>query len=454
MKISPSRFVQEMLWPLGAVALVSGVAGLTGLGANVIAQAQTRAVVPGQDNQERPIFQTGITLVTTDVIVRNKNGVFVPDLGAEDFLISEDGVPQEIASLVLVHGGRVYNQLAPPAPVQEGIILPSARRVDDTAGRIIILFVDDLHLTSTLTPKIRDVFRRITDTLIHEGDLFAILSTGPSSLAVELTYDRSYLRDAEMRIMGDGFSPNEMMQLQQGYRGVSELSFRAHVAMKTARAMIKNLEQVRDRRKVFIYLSSGYELNPFSMSRSYGGGAGIPEGPYGDDAWYGRLRDGYPNMPYAGTDPFLFDSSIYEPQQQFAQADMVQWIVELTRAANRANTTFYTVDPRGLVAAADIDQNIIGQMREWDDYVWRTQSTLRMLAELTGGTAIVNRNDFENAMREVDAETSDYYVLGYYTSNPDPTRHTRRLEVEVDREDVDVRHRTSYTFARETLAQR
>ena len=59
----------------------------------------------------------------------------------------EDGVKQQIASLVLIHGGRVYNvQSPPPAPVQEGIILPRNRPTNDTAGRVFLLFIDDLHL--------------------------------------------------------------------------------------------------------------------------------------------------------------------------------------------------------------------------------------------------------------------------------------------------------------------
>ena len=60
----------------------------------------------------------------------------------------------------------------------------------------------------------------------------------------------------------------------------------------------------------------------------------------------------------------------------------------------------------------------------------------------------MNRNDFDDAFREIDAETSDYYVVGFYSSNPDPTFRTRRLRVEVNRGDVDVQHRTHYTYAR------
>ena len=40
---------------------------------------------------------------------------------------------------------------------------------------------------------------------------------------------------------------------------------------------------------------------------------------------------------------------------------------------------------------------------------------------------------FAGELKRVDAETSDYYVLGFYSSNPDPTKRTRALEVKVDR---------------------
>ena len=38
---------------------------------------------------------------------------------------------------------------------------------------------------------------------------------------------------------------------------------------------------------------------------------------------------------------------------------------------------------------------------------------------------MVNTNDFAGELKRIDAETSDYYVLGFYSSNPDPTKRTR-----------------------------
>lgn len=70
-----------------------------------------------------------------------------------------------------------------------------------------------------------------------------------------------------------------------------------------------------------------------------------------------------------------------------------------------------------------------------------------MLAEQTGGFAVVNMNDFDKGLKRIDNETSDYYVLGYYSSNPDPLKRTRKLDVKVpSRDGLDLTYRTSYSL--------
>ena len=59
----------------------------------------------------------------------------------------------------------------------------------------------------------------------------------------------------------------------------------------------------------------------------------------------------------------------------------------------------------------------------------------------------MNRNDFADAFRELDAETSDYCILGLALDDADSTVRTRRLRVEVrGRNDVRVQHRSDYTY--------
>jgi VWFA-related protein len=120
---------------------------------------------------------------------------------------------------------------------------------------------------------------------------------------------------------------------------------------------------------------------------------------------------------------------------------------ELTLSANRANATIFTLDPRGLAGVVDAGQYL--DQSEWRTFLQKTQSSLRFIAEETGGFAVVNDNDLVSALKRIDAETSDYYILGYYSSNPDPTKRVRKLEVKVDRPDVTVAARREYSLKTE-----
>jgi len=399
--------------------------------AGVVAQAQDQ-------DQRRPDFTSRVELVTTDVVVRDNTGQFIADLKKDDFEVLEDGVPQKVVSFSLTHGGRSYNIAAPPpAPVAEGILLPPARPATDAAGRIFFIFVDDLHLDFRNTGRIRELFKKISEELVHEGDMFGIVSTGPSSIAIDLTYDRRRLAEAIKKISGAGLAPKDILDVPQGQQGPPEVRHRAHVAFSTAEDMMRQLETVHNRRKAFIYVSNGYDLDPFAKTRAKN-----------EAERYGMLRDNVDNNDGSSdgsnnsvnpNDPTLRNSS-----NQFAFADLVSDLAELTRAANRANTTIYTIDPRGLVGGPDLDEKI--DMMEYLDYVRSSQDSLRVLAELTGGLAVVNQNDFTKALKRIDQETSDYYVVGYYSSNPDPTKKRRSIEVKVTRPGANVWNRTSYTL--------
>ena len=102
------------------------------------------------------------------------------------------------------------------------------------------------------------------------------------------------------------------------------------------------------------------------------------------------------------------------------------------------------MDPRGLISSPDIDFDV--PVDAWREYTQTTRSSLRSLAELTGGISIVNTNNFDELLAQIDADTSDYYVLGFYATNPNGTDRTRELSVDVNRPEVTVRSRGSYTF--------
>ena len=419
-----------MTWR-GAFVLGTGLfLGLSASGRG--AQTPGPATDATQAAPAQPIFRVKIDLVSSDVIVRNRRGQFVSDLSKDDFEVIEDGIKQDLSSFVLVHGGRAYTtQLAPPPPPQEGIILPPPRPVADTAGRIFVVLVDDLHLEFRDTGRIRALFKKIAKELIHDGDLFGIVSTGTSSIAIDLTYDRKRLDEAAEKITGGGLRPSEIIQQGSGSEGPEEVMYRAHVAFQTAYDLLKNLGDVHNRRKAVIILSNGYDFDAFSASRM---GAASDSSPFLSAPGENRAE----NM----ADPSTWG-------QHFSSLELSRELAELTREANRSNATMYTIDPRGLVGAPDLDEQV--DPSEWASYIQKSQDSLRVLAEQTGGLAVVNSNDFDRALKRIDAETSDYYVLGYYSNNPDPTRRNRAIEIKVARKGddgsgYDVTYRKAYTL--------
>ncbi len=125
--------------------------------------------------------------------------------------------------------------------------------------------------------------------------------------------------------------------------------------------------------------------------------------------------------------------------------------------ANRANTSFYPVDPRGLVV---FDTSIampttgappagattitppsvdVGLLRS-------RLNSLQTLAEATDGLAIVNSNELDKGFRRIVDDLSSYYLLGYYsTGKLDGKFHS--ITVRVKRPGVRVRARRGYLAA-------
>jgi VWFA-related protein len=405
--------------------------------------AQTPAAPPANASapQERPTFKVQVDLVTNDIIVRDEKGNFIPDLKKDEFEIFEDGIKQDISSMTVVTGGRVTNVLAPPpAPPPEGIILPPTRPRNDVSGRIFLFFVDDLHLQFHNTGRVRELFKKISKELVHDGDMFGIVSSGPSSIAVDMTYDRTRLDEAIKKIAGNELKPTDIIQGPSGAEGPSEVRYRAHVAFSTVNDLLNNLDAVHNRRKALIYVSDGYDFNPFQDSRL---GLMDPNSPFAQNE-FARSQNQMANSDGSSggrNDPF---ANQQKQSETFADADLARELGELTRQANRSNVTMYTIDPRGLVGMGDIDEQVDPQ--QWNEFVRKSQDSLRVIAEETGGIAVVNQNDFSKALKRIDAETSDYYVLGYYSSNPDATKRRRQVQVKITRKGANAWFRKEYVL--------
>jgi VWFA-related protein len=321
--------------------------------------------------------------------------------------------------------------------------------VNDVSGRVFIFFVDDLHLAFHSSGRVRELFKKISKTLLHDGDMFGIVSTGTSSISVQLTYDKRRLDEAIQKMTGSELRPEEIVNGESSDEGPSEVRWRAHVAFSTAMELLQNLEKLRDRRKALVYVSDGYDLNPFEDARL---GLMDPSSPFLQNR---LLRDVNAADRQDGVElpgPNSAGALALKQGGVFAEADLARELGEITRQANRSNVTLYTIDPRGLTTAnSDIDQPVDPQ--QWAQYLRNSQDSLRVLAEETGGIAVVNMNDFDGALKRIDADSSDYYILGYYSKNPDVTHRRRKIEVRVNRpgSNISVASRKEYVLQPEMV---
>jgi VWFA-related protein len=417
-----------------------------------LATALAMTAVPAAQqtaSQQGTVFRATTNYVSTDVLVHDKDGKFIPDLTAKDFTVYEDGVPQTITNFVRVVGGRALGGLtaAGTAPTAtEGLILPPSRPSTDASGRIFIVFIDDLHVEPSQTPQMKELLKMVRDTLVHDNDLVGIVSTGTSAIEIDPAYDFGHRRfdEAIAKVMGSAATANDIIRdsFMEGASGPTGLRYSAHVAFSTAYDMLSELGKIADRRKSFIYLSNGYSFNPYqdarfkAIQRQYENMGMSGMGQVSGDQGNPNADD--PNdHPQSTLSPYdgLADPE-YRRRTEFAESDLDHELAELVAAARRANTAFYAIDPHGLRAGTDISLNQPIAYADIRDTNMTQVSSLRILSDETGGFCICETNDFKSGLQRIDNETSDYYIIGYSPSNPDPLRFKRTIKIDVDRPDV------------------
>lgn len=456
------------LAPLARVAILMGLATTV-----VTAQSRTqnppsRPSPPGTGRQtqtppQRPaqtgqVFRVGTDTIRIDVYPRDAKGSFVPDLNRNDFQIFEDGVEQPLVAFTRANGGAFFNDLATTAPERrsEGLILPKTAPPTDTAGRMFIIFIDDLHFMASQTPEVRRMLQLIRDTLVHENDLVGFVSSGHSSIEMDPAYDYQHRRfnEAINKVMGSGPSIEEMIRMQGGVDGLSELNHNLGAAFMAAKGLLTQMEDIPNKRKAFIWVSNGYSLDPFKDSRlkreleKYANSGMCDDIIQKSESGENTEPDKRNPCTYANADmtdiqnirssgnDYGFDI-MNRPTLQWKTGDLMFELGELIRIANRANTMFFTMDPRGLIAGlngASMQQAL--SHPEETDFIMSTTGTLRALADNTGGLACVGTNDCRPFLQKIDNMTSDYYILGYRSTNPDPFKLARKIEVKVKRSGV------------------
>jgi VWFA-related protein len=112
-------------------------------------------------------------------------------------------------------------------------------------------------------------------------------------------------------------------------------------------------------------------------------------------------------------------------------------------AAIRSGVTFWPIDSRGLVASAplgDATQGSAGNQGMYTgaaaqaatDNFQKSQDTMYSLAADTGGKALFDNNDLTRGLVQAQQAISDYYIIGYYTTNAAQNGRFRRVKISLN----------------------
>ena len=399
-------------------------------------------------------FRTEVNYIRVDMYP-TADGKPVTDLRQDEVEILDEDTPQKIDRFehVLVRGTRSQETRREPSTVAE-----MREATQDVRARLFVLFLDTEHVEFGPAFNIRSPLVQSLNQLIGGDDLIAVMTAGMQ--ARDLTFrrrttsieellkgvwserDHRLKRSAEEDEIAlcypDGGMADEMIFRRREVRTLDALE-----------ELVRHLRFVREERKAVIAISQGWRLygeDPVLRATSK---APSPVPPVGLDPRTGRLG----TVERNATD--FFDGRKCE--QERLSLSMLRndlRFIEILRQANTGNTSFYPVDPRGLVV---FDENIvpISPSGRWNPMVGvgedserlrARNDSLRTMAEVTDGLAVVQAGDLSAGMRRIVEDLSSYYLLGYYSTR-DLDGKFHRLTVRVKRPGVRVRARTGYLAA-------
>jgi len=396
-----------------------------------------------------PIFRAGAAVVRVDAYV-TRDGKPVTDLAATDFEVLEDGRPQTIETFerVTVRAGGAETTRVEPRTVEE-----SRQAAADPRARIFIVFLDTGHVRWAGARQIRTPLARFLDGAIGQDDLVALMT--PAMSASDITFTRRTgpmiaLLDQHWGQLGtvdkddptEGayaacYPPSLTVPLEDQLLGKLLMRRRARRTLDALWDLAVHLDGLREERKAVLVVSEGWAL--FGEDRTMVSSKPMPTGVYvGPD---GRLRSGAPGE--AGGEGMWRQCE--RDRMILSQFDFAREFRTFLDEANRANVSFYPVDPRGLPAFAT-DMGPYQPLDVARDAVKLTGQleSLRTLASATDGVPVMGSNDIEGGIRRIVDDLTSYYLMSYSSTNPKLDGRFRSIRVRVKRPGVEVRARRGY----------
>ncbi len=379
--------------------------------------------------QQAPVFRANLSMVSVDVVVRDRDGVVVKGLTAADFEVREDGRLQELRTLIfqeisetalaatsveLLQGVEEKvldtSTRATPAPTA-----PVPMRSEELAGRrLVILLFDTSSMSPEDTQRAVDSAREFVATDMTTADLVAV-ATVSSLLTVyrDFTADRGLVTEA-LNLLA--YSDGTDVLPPSASTAATDDAAAAATEETAADVEAAELEMFNNDLRLRALRTLAESLAPIEQKKAilyFSGG-----------------------MPRSGQDN---------------QIELRSAI----NAAVRSNVSIYPIDTRGLQAvvpggdarqASGRGQGMFSGrgMAQQFARLSASQDTLVTLAADTGGRAFTDSNNFGEAFARVRRDMSAYYLLGYSSTNTTKDGRFRRIQVRAKNSDYRIEARAGY----------
>ncbi|HKV10414.1 MAG TPA: VWA domain-containing protein [Thermoanaerobaculia bacterium] len=434
---------------LCALLLALGSFFVAGAGAQKPAAKPAQPTGSPSGEQEGFFMDTvNVNVVNVDVYVTDKStGKRVTGLTKDDFEIFENGRPIQITNFYAVEDGTPVKtpeeeepapqtaEAAPGAPAPATVQEERAPLPEDQRLRLVV-YIDNFNLRPFNRNRVMRELRAFIGTHLHKGDEMMLVTydrelhvrraftSDPSLIAAALlelekvsaqaVHQDSDRRDV-MRRIEDSQSATEAEGYARNYAQsvFNDLSFSIDALKEITNALAG-----MPGRKAIFYVSDGIPMIS------------------GHDVFY-AVQNKYGERSVSMTEAFTYDAS--------------RRLQELTAQANANRITFYTIEATGLrVYDSNSAENqgpgpsapglstLIDSVR-----ISNLQSPLQLLAERTGGMAVLNANKVTPYLERIADDFGSYYSLGYTPPHYGDGRFYK-IEVKVKKKGLVVRHREGY----------
>jgi VWFA-related protein len=371
------------------------------------------------------VVRTKTELVQTAVTVLDKKGHFVEGLQQEQFELMVDGKPRPVAFFERVAAGSARErEIANLGNTNNAVTTTAPTAAPPrVAGRTIVFFIDDLHLSPDSMNRTRMMLNHFLDREMSSKDNVAILtSSGQVGFLEQFTNNREVLDAAMARLIprpydAEGYSAGNSTKLTEYMAFTIDTSKTdSKVLDFYVQECMKGASTFRKTRSLLALVRASCETQVKNSARAVlMQAAQITQNTYNslESAMRSVARAPGRKLAFFISDGFLLDAG---PRAANVR-DKLDHVID---AAQRAGVVVYTIHAAGLVNNTFMDP---GNKRPMDiagrldiastGELAANQDALSAIASDTGGRALRNMNFFDKWVSTVLDETSNYYVVAW-----------------------------------------